>query len=180
MSGLGRCPLWVKSRHLHRNKSCPLCTRKRTMNVEICILSTAKSGAQFKIELVSTSRLRKTGIFKVLARDFRQKFRILRRYRTCQRLDNTEKAPNVQAFSHHFGTSVTRAELGAGAPGFEPGNGGIKIRCLTTWLRPNRYRRAASKPFRVRRADHSGADLPDQRPYFAYIHALTALGPGLD
>jgi hypothetical protein len=26
----------------------------------------------------------------------------------------------------------------AGAPGFEPGNGGIKIRCLTTWLRPNR------------------------------------------
>ncbi len=25
----------------------------------------------------------------------------------------------------------------AGAPGFEPGNGGIKIRCLTTWLRPN-------------------------------------------
>src|SRR5262249_32759078 len=26
----------------------------------------------------------------------------------------------------------------AGAPGFEPGNGGIKIRCLTTWLRPKR------------------------------------------
>src|SRR4051812_5662766 len=25
----------------------------------------------------------------------------------------------------------------AGAPGFEPGNAGIKIRCLTTWLRPN-------------------------------------------
>ena len=25
----------------------------------------------------------------------------------------------------------------AGAPGFEPGNGGIKIRCLTTWRRPN-------------------------------------------
>lgn len=25
----------------------------------------------------------------------------------------------------------------AGAPGFEPGNGGIKIPCLTTWLRPN-------------------------------------------
>ncbi len=24
----------------------------------------------------------------------------------------------------------------AGAPGFEPGDGGIKIRCLTTWLRP--------------------------------------------
>ncbi len=25
----------------------------------------------------------------------------------------------------------------AGAPGFEPGNGGTKIRCLTAWLRPN-------------------------------------------
>ena len=24
----------------------------------------------------------------------------------------------------------------AGAPGLEPGNGGIKIRCLTAWLRP--------------------------------------------
>src|SRR5215469_13024824 len=33
-------------------------------------------------------------------------------------------------------------DLLAGAPGFEPGNGGIKIRCLTTWLRPNRYRKA--------------------------------------
>src|SRR5579883_1494990 len=29
----------------------------------------------------------------------------------------------------------------AGAPGFEPGNGGIKIRCLTTWLRPSGKRR---------------------------------------
>src|ERR1700686_2474537 len=28
----------------------------------------------------------------------------------------------------------------AGAPGFEPGNGGIKIRCLTTWLRPKSLR----------------------------------------
>src|SRR5260370_645397 len=28
----------------------------------------------------------------------------------------------------------------AGAPGFEPGNGGIKIRCLTTWLRPKALR----------------------------------------
>jgi hypothetical protein len=25
----------------------------------------------------------------------------------------------------------------AGAGGFEPPYGGIKIRCLTTWLRPN-------------------------------------------
>ena len=26
----------------------------------------------------------------------------------------------------------------AGVPGFEPGNGGTKIRCLTAWLHPNR------------------------------------------
>src|SRR5690554_5460155 len=25
----------------------------------------------------------------------------------------------------------------AGAPGFEPGNDGVKVRCLTAWLRPN-------------------------------------------
>ncbi len=28
----------------------------------------------------------------------------------------------------------------AGAEGLEPSNGGIKIRCLTTWLRPKRAR----------------------------------------
>jgi hypothetical protein len=44
----------------------------------------------------------------------------------------------------------TRNQL-AGAPGFEPGNGGIKIRCLTTWLRPKT------------RADHTGAGGTGQR-----------------
>ena len=43
----------------------------------------------------------------------------------------------------------------AGAGGLEPPNGGIKIRCLTTWLRP-----IGLPP---RRADHSGAFSPDQR-----------------
>jgi hypothetical protein len=38
----------------------------------------------------------------------------------------------------------------AGAPGFEPGDGGIKIRCLTTWLRP------------IARADHTGAGVAGQ------------------
>src|SRR5205823_9292411 len=32
----------------------------------------------------------------------------------------------------------------AGAPGFEPGNGGSKVRCLTTWRRPNGSRAAPS------------------------------------
>ena len=81
-----------------------------------------------------------------------------------------KKAPHMRAFSTVALLKTEGPDLVAGAPGFEPGNGGIKIRCLTTWLRPNRYRRAASKRFRVRRADHSGADLPDQRPYGPYMH----------
>ena len=32
--------------------------------------------------------------------------------------------------------SISIIYMLAGAPGFEPGDGGIKIRCLTTWLRP--------------------------------------------
>lgn len=60
----------------------------------------------------------------------------------------------------------------AGAPGFEPGDGGIKIHCLTTWLRPNAV-------------DHSGAHPPDQRPKLGFIHmtcggALTRPRPPLD
>src|SRR5580692_2359152 len=40
----------------------------------------------------------------------------------------------------------------AGAPGFEPGDGGIKIRCLTTWLRPNaQCRNTAGGPPSARR-----------------------------
>jgi hypothetical protein len=70
----------------------------------------------------------------------------------------------------------------AGAPGFEPGNGGIKIRCLTTWLRPKSYRKAASKRFRLRRRDHSGVGPTNQRPSTIYIHkrALTGLRSRLD
>ena len=90
--------------------------------------------AQFKIEPVSTSRLRKTGIFQILARDFRQKFQILGRYRVRQRLGETEKARDVRAFSRVFGTNLTRAELVAGAAGFELLNG----RMLSLKPRPSK------------------------------------------
>src|SRR5262245_41928909 len=43
------------------------------------------------------------------------------------------------------GLAIPAARSLAGAPGFEPGNGGIKIRCLTTWLRPKA------------RAEHTGS-----------------------
>jgi hypothetical protein len=52
----------------------------------------------------------------------------------------------------------------AGAPGFEPGDGGIKIRCLTTWLRPNDFGilREARGPYR--RAESQATLRIAQRP----------------
>ena len=35
LEGDGRCPLWVKSRHVQRKKSCPLYPRKRTCAVQL-------------------------------------------------------------------------------------------------------------------------------------------------
>ena len=47
---------------------------------------------------------------------------------------DTQAIPSLRDSSNlKFNISLI---LLAGAPGFEPGNGGIKIRCLTTWLRP--------------------------------------------
>jgi hypothetical protein len=85
-----------------------------------------------------------------------------RRYRQILRLQENQderlwmKALKKTLVSQRYLNTCGRVrtdanESMAGAPGFEPGNGGIKIRCLTTWLRPN----AA--------ADHTGAPAPDQR-----------------
>src|SRR5690242_3198454 len=49
----------------------------------------------------------------------------------------------------------------AGAGGFEPPHGGIKIRCLTAWLRPNAS--SDGRPAGRRHAEHNGARLTDQR-----------------
>src|SRR5438552_13417552 len=53
-------------------------------------------------------------------------------------------------------TAAIESKSLAGAPGFEPGNGGIKIRCLTAWLRPIGYSRSG--------ADDTDEGPPDQRP----------------
>ena len=42
------------------------------------------------------------------------------------------------------GENLERLDWLAGAGGFEPPNGGIKIRCLTTWLRPTEPRKCPS------------------------------------
>ncbi len=48
----------------------------------------------------------------------------------------------------------------AGAGGIEPPNGGIKIRCLTAWLRPNAPEKAANLGGR---AEHNDAISADQQ-----------------
>src|SRR5262245_46038946 len=56
-------------------------------------------------------------------------------------LETRKAKPKPAAIaSHPSHPEITSQKLRwlAGAPGFEPGNGGIKIHCLTTWLRPNR------------------------------------------
>ena len=99
---------------------------------------------------------------------------------TQRQLPNSKSAA-VAASSRQQPKHMKRLDWLAGAPGFEPGNGGIKIRCLTTWLRPNRCRRAAPNSPRTRRPDHSGADRPNQRPLLIYIKCgLTGLWPRLD
>ena len=61
-------------------------------------------------------------------------------------------------------TSPKQLKELAGMPGFEPGNGGIKIRCLTTWLHPN-----------TARANHT--DL-QQRPGATARNIVSPPGPG--
>src|SRR5277367_3745123 len=50
----------------------------------------------------------------------------------------------------------------AGAGGFEPPDGGIKIRCLTTWLRPNASQ--GSNGLGGKRADNSSGPPAPQWP----------------
>ena len=46
--------------------------------------------------------------------------------------------PGFPALVGAVGNLAERRNGVAGAGGIEPPNGGIKIRCLTAWLRPNR------------------------------------------
>src|SRR2546423_10069442 len=46
--------------------------------------------------------------------------------------------PEFRPILTSFGKFLRRPECLAGAGGIEPPNGGIKIRCLTAWLRPNK------------------------------------------
>ena len=81
-----------------------------------------------------------------------------------------QQRPSQASFVSNF--RVSRALAGAG--GIEPPNGGIKIRCLTAWLRPisDENDRGEAAPDRGR-ADHSGGTLPDQRLKSRFIPLIS-------
>jgi hypothetical protein len=54
-----------------------------------------------------------------------------------ERVESGAKASEIRPSCRPNKTVISKGYPLAGAPGFEPGDGGIKIRCLTTWLRPN-------------------------------------------
>ena len=77
------------------------------------------------------------------------------------RRTTTRKSPANADFSAETNSWVKLRECVAGAGGFEPPHGGIKIHCLTAWRRPN-ARLAPRSP--CRRANHkarlAGLQLP--------------------
>src|SRR6266446_9664602 len=86
------------------------------------------------------------------------------------------------------GKTNTLAHRVAGAPGFEPGNGGIKIRCLTTCLRAKARAIGslfllAAKLSERRRFEEVPAPLKesstqfDLRPSVTFVQAATASQP---
>src|SRR6266478_8975754 len=64
----------------------------------------------------------------------------------------------MSAVLPHLEITPRRPDWLAGAPGFEPGNGGIKIRCLTTWLRPKERRTILAQARQINRQT-TGCDL---------------------
>ncbi len=45
--------------------------------------------------------------------------------------------PTTLALARRCSTTEPRPQKVAGDPGIEPGNDGVKVRCLTAWLIPN-------------------------------------------
>src|SRR5205823_6066344 len=78
----------------------------------------------------------------------------LRRVGVYRPSEKREKARILRAFRDYRAICLRLNDWVAGAGGIEPPNGGIKIRCLTAWLRPNRAIRKT--PGRVAGAVSSG------------------------
>ncbi len=88
--------------------------------------------------------LSKTGMFQSMRRDF---CRLARRKSklTTQRQNTASESPPFAGFSRNSLKSLKLLDFLAGAGGFEPPHGGIKIPCLTTWRRPNSVERFAAR-----------------------------------
>ncbi len=61
------------------------------------------------------------------------------------------QSPQTRGFSRSRGKSLNSENCVAGAGGFEPPYGGIKIRCLTAWRRPNARRTIVGRAHRCNR-----------------------------
>jgi hypothetical protein len=75
----------------------------------------------------------------------------------------------------HSSNKISMLDL-AGAGGIEPPNGGIKIRCLTTWLRPNRMTNGTGRKYwlpqiPVGRSRSIGSEAAFQPPGGAKYHS---------
>ncbi len=84
---------------------------------------------------VSGRSLSKTGVFSARTGDFLP-FRV-REELGCGDQVECAKSPDFRPIRASLGEPGRTHEWLAGAGGIEPPNGGIKIRCLTAWLRPN-------------------------------------------
>jgi hypothetical protein len=103
--------------------------------------------------LISALILPKTGIIPKTRRDFRHSGPRKRQIGYSETLLMEQKARQRRAFSRHCRENLQSPHWLAGAGGLEPPNGGIKIRCLTTWLRPNSHgEKGRGGPRRSRRA----------------------------
>jgi len=65
---------------------------------------------------------------------FAQRLPLLRTRRRCEKYDNAYILRAFHGIVVHY---LKLIDCLAGAGGFEPPHGGIKIHCLTTWRRPN-------------------------------------------
>src|SRR2546423_7452759 len=73
--------------------------------------------------------------------------------------------PEFRPILTSFGKFLRRPECLAGAGGIEPPNGGIKIRCLTAWLRPNRLNRNARTMRPARTGSDNARSIEGVRPF---------------
>jgi hypothetical protein len=92
---------------------------------------------QCRSNRVSSESLPKTGIFAVVAGDFSRNGRRVLQFGSSETGAKLQKARQKRAFLAFERFYLWLRDCLAGAGGFEPPHGGIKIHCLTTWRRPN-------------------------------------------